>query len=87
MSFWNTNAFALAVIGAVIGLLLIGILDDKEKENVLGNFLVGVGCVLLIAASQQEALDKRNEPDTTEEINQLKKKIAELEEKINLLIG
>ncbi len=82
MSFWSTNAFALAIIGAAIGLLLIAILDDKDKENVLGNFLVGIGCILLITASQQEALDNRNEPDITDEINQLKKKLAELEHKI-----
>lgn len=45
----------------------------------MGNFLVGVGCILLISASQQELLDKRNEPDITDEVNQLKKRLAELE--------
>lgn len=81
MGFWSTNAFALAAIGALIGLLLIQYLNDKEKENVLGNFLVGVGCILLISASQSEALDKNNEPDPTDEIKQLKKRIEQLEEK------
>lgn len=81
MGFWSTNAFALAAIGALIGLLLIQYLNDKEKENVLGNFLVGVGCVLLISASQSEALDKNNEPDATDEIKQLKERIEQLEEK------
>lgn len=82
MNFWNTNAFALAIIGALIGFLLIEIINDKDKENVLGNFIVGVGCILLITASQQDALDNRKEQNLTDEINQLKKKLIELEQKV-----
>jgi len=82
MNFWNTNALALAILGATIGFLLIEMLDSNEKVNVLGNFLVGVGCILLIAGSQQESLDKCNEQNLTDEVNQLKKRLIELEKKM-----
>ncbi|MDU2063947.1 MAG: hypothetical protein E6713_03825 [Sporomusaceae bacterium] len=92
MNLWNLSGLALAVTGCILGLALIVYLNDKDKENVLGNYLVGIGCVLLIAASQRESLDnqaeqtnpdktdKSNKPDqAAEQIKQLTERITQLE--------
>lgn len=82
MNFFNLNGFIMSALGALIGLLLIAILNDKDKENVLGNFIVGIGCILLIDASQEENQNKPEEPNLTDEVSKLKKKLAELELKV-----
>lgn len=81
MNFWNTNPLILAITGSIISFFLIENINDKNKENVLGNFFVGVGSLLLIAASQQEALDNRKEQNLADEVSQLKEKLIELEQK------
>ncbi|MEN6566951.1 MAG: hypothetical protein ABFC57_11675 [Veillonellales bacterium] len=82
VSFFNLNGFIMSALGALIGLLLIAILNDNDKENVLGNFIVGIGCILLIDASQQENQNKTKELNLADEVSKLKKKLAELELKI-----
>lgn len=85
MNFWNLNAIALTALAVAISFLLIKCINDKDKENVFGNFIVGIGCILLITASQQDFLDNRKESNITDEINILKKKLIELEEKVQHL--
>lgn len=85
MNFWNMSAFALTVLAVAISFLLIKILNDKDQENVFDNFIVGIGCILLITASQHDFLDNHKEPDITDEVNQLKKKLIELENRFTLI--
>ncbi len=62
--------------------LVIGEKQTKEQNNVLGNFIVGIGCILLIIAAQQEALDARQQQNNEDMVKELKAKIEEISKKI-----
>lgn len=46
----------LAIVSALVGILLVLILDE-DSLDVIGNVFVGIGGILLIAAAQNDYLD------------------------------
>jgi hypothetical protein len=80
--FKNIGANELGLLAALIGIALA---CDKtpDEQNILGNFIVGIGCIILVIASQAQYLasleDKKNGIDTEE----LKRQILELQKQIN----
>lgn len=46
----------LAIVSALVGVLLVLILDE-DSLDVIGNVFVGIGGILLIAAAQNDYLD------------------------------
>lgn len=77
----------LAVISLVIAVLMSEN-QDADKLNVLGNFIVSVGSLILTwAAQMQSQSNSNNQPDliTSDEFNNIKKKISSLEEKYRVI--
>lgn len=52
----SVSPVELTVLAIAIGLLSIAVLD-KGELNVIGNWLIGLGGIMIIAASQGEYLN------------------------------
>jgi hypothetical protein len=87
----NISPEELALIAALIGIVLAEELTIEE-QNVLGNFIVEIGCVLLVTASQGEflktvqAAGKKNETDTEGEIKEIKTQLNDLKKQLDMLV-
>ncbi|TWH51721.1 hypothetical protein [Sporomusa sp. KB1] len=83
--FKDIGANELGLISAVLGTVIA---HDKtpDEQNVLGNFIVGIGCIILVIASQGEYLsslqEKKNENKDSLEI---KKQIQEMQKQIDAI--
>lgn len=68
----NLSPEDLLVLTNAIAITLI---KDKNPDqiNVLGNFIVGVGCLLLTVAAQQQLLDSIQETLMNQDTNNTKK--------------
>ena len=83
--FKDIGATELGLISAVLGIVIA---YDKTpgEQNVLGNFIVGIGCIILVIAAQAEYLnslqEKKNENEDSLEI---KKQIQEMQKQIDTI--
>ena len=57
----------LAIVSALVGILLVLILDE-DSLDVIGNVFVGIGGILLIAAAQNDYLDELEKAKLQNEI-------------------
>lgn len=75
------TAEELAVAALIIGIVSAKRLSTDEL-NVAGNFVVAVGCIMLIIAAQEQFLKSQEQkPDTTQQIQELQQQIQELQNK------
>jgi len=77
----------LGILSSIIAIIVADNLDTSEL-NALGNFIMGIGQVILIIAAQEEILksNKENEQDKqyiTNQIELLKKQIELIQQKVN----
>jgi len=85
--FKDIGATELGLISAVLGIVIA---YDKTpgEQNVLGNFIVGIGCIILVIAAQAEYLnslqEKKNENEDSLEI---KKQIQEIQKQIDTIMS
>ena len=83
----DIDANELGLISAVLGIVIA---YDKTpgEQNVLGNFIVGIGCIILVIAAQAEYLnsleEKKNENKDSLEI---KKQIQEMQKQIDVIMS
>lgn len=92
MVFGCIGAFPLGLLAALIALLL-GQGRSINDINDLGNFLVGVGSILLVIAAHAQTLEEAAapqpqkqpaaEPELQEEIRRLEEQIGLLQRRIN----
>lgn len=68
----------LGILSAVIGVGVSNGLDDNQ-QNVLGNFLVSTGSIILTIAAQADAID---DSQSDKERVALEKRVNDLEEQI-----
>lgn len=85
--FKDIGASELGLLSAVLGIVIA---YDKTpgEQNVLGNFIVGIGCIILVIAAQAEYLnsleEKKNENEDSLEI---KKQIQEMQKQIDVIMS
>jgi hypothetical protein len=75
----------LSLLSSLIGILLIDNLDVNQ-QNSLGNFIVGVGQILLISAAQEQLLESQSSSQTddiNQQIQMLKDQIYALEKEVH----
>lgn len=55
--------------------IAITLIKDKNPDeiNVFGNFIVGIGCLLLTVAAQQQLLESLQQTSTNQDTNNIKK--------------
>lgn len=83
----HIGANELAVLATICGLVLA---DNQtpEEQNVLGNFIVGIGCTILVIASQAEYISQLQEQQKTNEDNlEIRRQILEMQRQIKDIIG
>ena len=69
-------------LGILATLLSLWLADDlaADELNTLGNFVVGIGCILLIIAAQKEFLKNLNDTSTQKDtLQELVKRLERLE--------
>lgn len=74
----------LTLLAVLIGFILIASLDNDES-NVLGNWLIGIGGLLIIASSQGDYISSLDKEKSRH--NMLKKQIDLLREEIGAISG
>lgn len=81
--FFSLPPAQFALLSALLGILLTESLD-LDQQNSLGNFIVGVGQSLLVAAAQGQALqsDDQQDQQMVQQIALLKKQICLLEDNL-----
>lgn len=85
MSLFNVGPEELGLLSGLIGVGISSKLSD-EQQNVVGNFLVAIGSVILTVSAQQEAIESRCSSDDQKEmqhrIQNLEKQLAMIEQKL-----
>ncbi|WP_094606799.1 hypothetical protein SPSIL_034170 [Sporomusa silvacetica DSM 10669] len=85
--FEDIGANELGLISAVLG-IVIAYDKTPSEQNVLGNFIVGIGCIILVIAAQAEYLnslqEKKNENEDSLEI---KKQIQKIQKQIDVIMS
>jgi hypothetical protein len=83
-----TGLFALtpaqmSLLSSVLGLLFIEGLD-LDQQNSLGNFIIGIGSSILVAAAQGQLIEAHADPAAVmqRQIQALKKQVDALQKKI-----
>ena len=78
MNLTMISPFQLVIIGTILTFIIS---DDRDSGelNVLGNFIVAVGGLILTVAAQEEFLKTKAEEKVTKE--EIKKQIDELQNK------
>ena len=69
-------------LGVFATILALWLADELEADelNTLGNFVVGIGCVLLVIAAQKEFLNNAKDASTQQNtIQELVKRLERLE--------
>lgn len=74
----------LLALSIIIGLILIGVMD-YDQMNVVGNFLIGVGGLLIIVASQGSYLAGLQ--DNQDQASALERQLSLLQEENRLVQG
>lgn len=85
--FENIGASELGLISAVLGIALA---YDKTpgEQNVLGNFIIGIGCIILVIASQTEYLNSLKEKqNVNEDSSEIKKQIEDMQKQIKNIMS
>jgi hypothetical protein len=81
--FFSIPPVPFALLSSLIGALLIDNLN-LNQQNSLGNFLVGVGQILLTAAAQGSTLESGSKQNQQiQQLSMIKKQICELEQQMN----
>lgn len=85
MALFNVGPEELALLSAIIGVGISEKLGD-EGQNVVGNFLVSVGSIILTVSAQNEALEKCNKKSKDKElmdrIQALENQLSNIENKL-----
>jgi len=78
--FFSLSPKQFSLLSSLLGILLIDNLDASQ-QNSIGNFIVGIGQTILIAAAQQQLLESNIEKNDNirNQISMLKKQISLLE--------
>ena len=73
-----------ALFSSLLGILLVDILD-LDQQNSFGNFLVGTGTSLLVAAAQGQLIQSESEKadQVRQQISKLKQQIIQLEQQLD----
>lgn len=85
--FKDIGANELGLISAVLGIVIA---YDKTpgEQNVLGNFIVGIGCIILVIAAQAEYLNSLQEKKNKNEGSlEIKKQIQEIQNQIDVIMS
>lgn len=77
----SIEADELAILATIIAIALSKSLT-LEQTNVIGNFLVAIGSVMLTIAAQEEALKTKNNDQDTD----TKKQLQEMQEQLKQLL-
>ncbi|CQR73598.1 hypothetical protein SOV_30940 [Sporomusa ovata DSM 2662] len=83
----DIDANELGLISAVLGIVLA---YDKtpDEQNVLGNFIVGIGCIILVIAAQAEYLNSLQEKKSENgDSLEIKKQIQEMQKQIDVIMS
>lgn len=80
----SISPIGLTLLAVLIGFIAIASLDNNEL-NVIGNLLIGIGGLMIIAASQGEYLSSLEKGKSRKDM--LEKKIDLLQNEINSLSG
>ncbi|MDF2572482.1 MAG: hypothetical protein K0R55_4086 [Sporomusa sp.] len=78
-------------LGLLTAALAIALVHDKtpDEQNVIGNFITGIGCVILVIAAQSQYLmslqeKEKKDGDNTED---LRKQIQEIQRKVDAIMS
>ena len=80
----SINPEELGAIAALLGLAPARL--SVEELNVTGNFLVAIGCIVLLMAAQTQLLQARQEPKIEDTVKNLQKQVQELQDQLARLI-
>lgn len=54
---------------------------DADELNVLGNWLVDIGGIMMTIAAQRQLLEAKNQPDVQQQIKELQEQVNALQKK------
>ena len=86
--FEHVNPIELGLLSALLGIALAND-KDPDEQNVLGNFIVGIGCTILIIAAQSQYLSSLQEKAKKDEnkTEAMKKQMMELQAQLKALMS